>query len=358
MNNIQLKKLARKIQKSYRDSLQCYFEQRTSDIRYNGKAYEKCKKDIDKYLTVSKTIPQIDTKSVFGKKEKNLSYQEKALLEVLTTRVPTVEYFFNELRYVRKVFKPIKLKKNILIATTKDIVLDGIELGPFEMHLDIDKISKIEYIGDTIVNPVKPNYAPGCDSYPHPNVECNYLCTGAGETSLWYALTNARIFDYFEIVNNILNTYGSANPFMSLDSWNGECCYECGEVENKETISECYYCEGNYLCSCCDRRCVACDDSVCHDCGKASYCYSCDHTICVDCGTKCNICGEMCSDIGTECSCLTKASCCKSIVCGGCSDYCNSCNSDICNDHVDNCIKCHTSMCVKCIKEHKDCSDE
>ena len=117
------------------------------------------------------------------------------------------------------------------------------------------------------------------------------------------AIEQGRFCDFFTLVVNILKTYNPDSPYVSLDSWEGISCYDCGYMVAGD---DCYYCEDceRDYCSSCSTYCQICDTTICMGCSYE--CPSCNDPVCQSCIAKCRECEEtVCKD------CLTEEGLCK-----------------------------------------------
>jgi hypothetical protein len=132
----------------------------------------------------------------------------------------------------------------------------------------------------TIVGPVEirrikhSNPAATNDSVTHPHVDGEALCEGEGRQPIRRALEQGRLLDFFVIIANLLRTYNSDSPYVSLSDWHGVECFDCGTTV------------------CDDERwtCEKCDTTVCGEC--YSNCPECDGIFCDACVTRCEGCDE------------------------------------------------------------------
>jgi len=218
MKNSELRKIARKLQAEQRDKIDEAYRlvihslQTYSNINENTpqEPIRRIFKDLKKCKSVRFKVPVINKGTIDETLYQNNvgRYIRSEIIRLLKTRVPTIDFIFKDLLQLKKEFKEIIYEYDTLSVVTSDIILSGINLGPF-------KIPKPVYTGELCVEVValRPNYPPGETGYTHPHVEFGTLCTGYGHTVLLSAPRNARILDYFQIVDTILNTYGK-NPHI------------------------------------------------------------------------------------------------------------------------------------------------
>jgi len=206
---------------------------------------------------------------------------------------------------------------HILSVFTENIELEDVFLGSFEIKLNI------HYLGESLayeVVAVDPHPAASSDDVTHPHVSGDRLCEGDGHHAIRNALGSGRLFDFFVIVRQILETHNSHSAYVSLDDWHGIKCEDCGGTVNESDAS----------------RCSSCDDCTCEGCN--CFCAGCDETYCGDCSGTCNACGDQ--------SCKRCLSCCES-----CSEsFCNHCLTE---GECDDCIQARTSE-----EETEDASED
>ncbi len=241
----------------------------------------------------------------------------KELVNSDETIVPNFIDIFAELTQAEQEYGELQFNSDerTISITTGDIVLEDISFGPFEIKLFINKIEKLYSDYPYRVIALEPNPAGGNDSVTHPHVSDETLCEGEGHVAIRNAIEQGRICDFFTLITNILKTYNSSSPYVSLDDWGGRSCYDCGC-----TIFE----DDSYYCETCDRE-------YCSHC--STYCRSCDTTVCLGCSSECQGCNEP--------------------VCKGCIHTCKECEEMFC----ENCIN-ENGLCESCEAERKDNEDE
>ena len=81
----------------------------------------------------------------------------------------------------------------------------------------------------------------------HPHVSDEAVCEGDGRVPIRKALEQGRLLDFFVIVRNLLQTYNSGSPFVSLDDWEGIRCADCGASAGEDERWTCVKCESDDL---------------------------------------------------------------------------------------------------------------
>jgi len=136
----------------------------------------------------------------------------------------------------------IDLDEAEIAVTTEHVVLEGIELGPFKICLQLDRIfasSPYRVIA------LDRNPAASDSSVTHPHVQAEHLCEGDGQAAIAAALKQGRLLDFFLIVNRLLHTYAAGSAYVELDAWHGEPCRSCGYMADDGKLSYCQRCDDN-----------------------------------------------------------------------------------------------------------------
>jgi hypothetical protein len=194
----------------------------------------------------------------------------------------------------------IDASNQTLSVTTEPIVLEEIDLGPFEIGLHWDRIGERRPYEVVALNP---NPAGESSETKHPHVKGEQLCEGDGRLSIDRALRAGRLLDFVQIVSRILDTYNSGSAYVSLSHWNGSPCADCGDVVCEDDQYTCDRC-GDRLCRECLSSCARCDAICCHTC--TNYCRSCEVSICSGCQHDCGQCQRpVCN------SCLSETGLCQ-----------------------------------------------
>jgi hypothetical protein len=194
----------------------------------------------------------------------------------------------------------IDLHQSKITCQTAPIELEDVYLGPFNIVLDINGIGCSDSYEVIAVDP----FPATCnDNVTHPHVDGDRLCAGDARVPIKNALWQGRLFDFFLIVRQTLETYNPASAYVELGDWNGQRCQDCdGRAEDPFT-------------------CRACSARLCDEC--VSECLGCDAIACSACKTNCEVCHEpYCSE------CLTPCDTCKASICEECSinGQCQDCD--------------------------------
>lgn len=243
----------------------------------------------------------------------DISYRSASIKQLIDRPwepIPTISSVFEELKQLSQEFDgfTIDMAAKTISVRTKPITLDDVYLGPFKIELQLRKLAERGTQSSYHCIALDPHPPAVNEEVTHPHVSCDSLCEGEGSAAIRTSLEQGRLCDFFTIVNSILNTYSPDSPFVSLDDWNGQGCYECGD-----TIFD----DNSYYCN-------SCDNSFCEEC--STYCRSCDGTICHNCELECGI--------------------CKEPLCSGCIEKCAECARRCCQACLEDgiCLKCKEKL--------------
>jgi hypothetical protein len=216
----------------------------------------------------------------------------KELVNADETVLPKLSDIYAELIQIEQEFGEIKFDSNekALSVITEPITLNDIPLGPFEVKLSIDQISRLYNDTPYCIIALEPNPAGSNEEVTHPHVSAERLCEGDGHVAIRSAIEQGRFCDFFTMAVTILQTYNPGSPYISLDEWQGTSCYDCGCTVSNDDCYYCEYCDRDY-CSSCSSYCQRCDTTVCLGCSYE--CPSCDELVCHNCTVKCKECDEM-----------------------------------------------------------------
>jgi hypothetical protein len=214
----------------------------------------------------------------------------------------SVREIFSDLAALSAEFEGVVIdaSNQTLSVTTEPIVLEDIDLGPFEIRLHWDRIGERRPY-EVVAR--RPNPAGESSDTTHPHIKGDQLCEGDGQVALAQALRTGRLLDFFQIVNRILDTYNSASAYVSLSQWDGSPCADCGAVvceDDRFTCEECH----DPICSDCMSSCVRCDAICCHSCSDC--CRACEESICSRCRRPCSQCQRLLC-----CSCISEGGNCE-----------------------------------------------
>jgi hypothetical protein len=227
-------------------------------------------------------------------------------MQATAERLATVADIYRDLLSLQDEFKEVSsdLAEHELRVTTAPIELEGIDLGPFQIRLDCEKLASSPAYR---VVALDANPCSHREEVTHPHVCDEHLCEGEGTTAIRSALDQGRIGDFFLIILNLLRTYSPGHAYVELEDWNGSPCSVCGCCTTPDSA----------------RYCDSCSSNVCDEC--TTNCNSCDYVFCTDCMPKCARCEDWCCS-----SCLEPCSDCNAEVCPQCleGDRCKTCHQE------------------------------
>jgi hypothetical protein len=218
---------------------------------------------------------------------------------------PPAAEIYRDLLALEQEFESVScdLRRGQLRVETEPIVLDGLDLGRFEICLEWNRMDR-ERVYRIIA--LDPRPAATNASVTHPHVQDEHLCEGDGHQAIQAALADGRLFDFFVIVARILGTYAYGSAFVELNQWGGLPCHQCGDSVDSDERTYCNGCD-ELLCDGCNEPCRECGSSYCSGC--ISGCKSCGHTYCSGCLGECH-----------QCSALTCSECLEESLCPGCRE--------------------------------------
>lgn len=198
-------------------------------------------------------------------------------------------------------------KTHILSVTTDPIELEGIELGPFRIDLHLAGLESPGSRDLYGIEALEPNPAAPDSGVTHPHVSLGRLCEGDASAPIRVALQQGRICDFFMLVRSVLQTYNPHSPYVSLNNWESQPCYDCGYGMNDDNR---YYCE-------------SCQNDFCDECIRSCRC--CDRSICQGCLVECPHCQEPCCH-----RCMDVCAACRQPSCPSCleDDLCPTCKEE------------------------------
>ena len=205
-------------------------------------------------------------------------------------RSPALRTIFEELSALPAEFEDfaVDVPTATVSVTTGRVVLEDVDLGPFEIRLDWNRIGERRCYR---VIALDPNPAGESSDVTHPHVKGEQLCEGDGQEAVRQAALSGRLTDFFQIVTQILNTYNGGSAYTSLSEWEGIGCGDCDQLVSEDERSYCESCDQD-LCLNCLEPCAGCEYRFCHNCTDA--CCLCDARLCPSCRRSCNQCERIC----------------------------------------------------------------
>ena len=212
-----------------------------------------------------------------------------------------------ELEELAGEFQTLEWDDEHLWVTTEPISLEGVQLGPFEIRLRLDRVGTPAGSHVFEIVALDPNPASSSEDVTHPHVSESCLCPGDAAAPIQLALEQARLTDFFQLVRSVLTTYNPHSAYVKLEEWDGMQCYECDACVSSDYACYCEGCEHDY-CGDCSSSCGRCDAGLC--CGCLDQCRGCGNRFCGSCLVACTRCRaqEFCE------SCLEEG------LCESCSD--------------------------------------
>lgn len=219
---------------------------------------------------------------------------------------PTASSIFQDIEGLRGEFENVTIDpaRKQLSVKTSYISFEYVELGSFEICL------RWAFINQSVsydVLALDPNCPSSNDSVTHPHVQGDSLCEGEGADAIRRALDEGRIYDFFCIVDHVLQNYNPDSAYVQIEVWNGVSCKACGDDVDTDEVVGCCKCETE-LCLDCSTSCESCVDRFCSEC--ISSCECCGDDICQMCLKSCDDCGDSfcktCLFEGTCDDCITK----------------------------------------------------
>lgn len=195
-----------------------------------------------------------------------------------------------DLRVIEKEFARVVLdvKAKQLRVTSADVQLDGLQLGAFEIVLDLETLADANGAYYEVIA-VDGNYAQSDDDVTHPHIQANRLCEGDAQPTIKLALRQGRLLDFFQIVEQVLQTYNPASAYVKIKDWQGCSCGHCGSLVSDDDLCHCSDCATD-ACNECVYSCVNCDATVCGRCERT--CEGCCEAYCDNCSAVCSTCDQ------------------------------------------------------------------
>jgi hypothetical protein len=200
--------------------------------------------------------------------------------------VPTPSEIYRDILAIQEEFDEVEidLDEHELSVTTDSIVLEGIELGRFDIRLDWQRLGGLHAYRIVARDP---NPAAQSDEVTHPHVQSETLCEGEGRVAIRAAMAQYRIYDLMLLISQVLHTYARGSAYVELDAWTGISCKDCGITMSPDDSYGCQRC-GSELCDDCRHSCAACEESHCSGC--LSCCPECEMEFCRGCMEVCPDC--------------------------------------------------------------------
>jgi hypothetical protein len=223
-------------------------------------------------------------------KETNLTAKQKTLLK---KKIPSPGQLQEELEGIDREFEKLYVSKHYgrITARTKNIIIEGTDLGPFEIRLwlrplyDPHNKPKLLWCARYSIRALKPqlpivlqlakktkSWSNLHATHPHISTGGN-LCAGtAGNKAILQASSTFRVADVFFILNSILRGYNPSTSYRTIEGWKTEVCRLCGVTRKIESLYMCMEC-GRISCKrhaamICNEK--GCKSAVCTYCKAGS----------------------------------------------------------------------------------------
>jgi hypothetical protein len=169
--------------------------------------------------------------------------------------------------------------------TVAGVELDHVWIGDLEVTLSLSEF-------DVRVSNLSAD-ASSHNGHPHPHVNTNgAICWGEHEATARAFHAAGDFLPLRDLIENLLRTYNSASPYISLEDWvDGprEKCHECSERCDSDDLAFSQSLD-DFLCEYCRRYCEHCNDYV------RDRDYDTDLDACIACVERnsgsCRLCGE------------------------------------------------------------------
>ncbi|WP_437193250.1 hypothetical protein [Planctomicrobium sp. SH527] len=213
---------------------------------------------------------------------------------------PPLRSLYEELLALEQEFPEVRydLAEKTVSIITEPVILEGIELGPFEIRLDWTQLPLTPPYEVLALEPHPAGDSPGTT---HPHVHDRILCEGEAREAIRLALDQGRLGDVGLLINQVLHTYNPGSAYTKLADWEGVPCADCGGPCPAEDLTPCVGCEQSSCPDCCS-SCRECGDSLCSACEQR--CTDCQEPHCAGCLESCADCGqEVCPSCRTDALC-------------------------------------------------------
>lgn len=225
-----------------------------------------------------------------GDLRRQLDEFDRQLVESSHGYSPSLRDLYDDLTALATEFPDcsLDLAEATISVVTQPIVLEGVDLGRFEIELSWRGLGSRSTA--YLVRSLDERHASSDSSLVHPHVRDEQLCEGEADAPIRLALRHGRILDFFTIVAQTLATYNAESADLALDRWEGVSCADCGATTDDDCRSSCERC-GADLCDDCCYGCTACGRTACSDCGAP--CADCGEHHCQSCLAPCLDCGQL-----------------------------------------------------------------
>lgn len=181
--------------------------------------------------------------------------------------VPPIGEILQEIRHLHDEFDEVEIngKEGRIAVTIDRVLLEEVDLGPFDVQLDLERLSRRRDSSAFVIVAKDPNPASSNSACKHPHVQDESLCAGDATAPIAAALNEGRIGDAFQLVDRVLHTYNSSSAYVSLSEWDSVGCNDCGTLVSTDHLYYCQHCDKDF-CDDCARTCDRCNETVCVGC--------------------------------------------------------------------------------------------
>jgi hypothetical protein len=241
--------------------------------RAESRGWHLAAQELQRELSYSVDSLKSEVNNLAGQLPRNATNNYVATVSNIYADLLALADNFHELDY--------DIRNRWIRVTTEPITLEDIYLGPFDIRLDLRRITA-DYPYRVIAQ--DPHPCESRENVTHPHVMDEHLCEGDSRRAIRQALKQGRLLDFFTLVANGLRSYNSDSPFVALEIWYGATCADCGVVMDEDDFYTCQKCNAT-ICNGCECCCASCDESCCSDCTSA--CELCDENCCRNCLKSC-----------------------------------------------------------------------
>jgi hypothetical protein len=252
---------------------------------------------------------------------------------------PTLKNLVADLLAIHTSYGPFDIdwtNKTITVLVAKDVVLDGAQMGDYQVVLFWGEWARLLGSGQVCSGEAVLMAAPTENTkyafsddftsksrYFHPHVNpadhrlnpaYGHICFGSAHTATIKAcLSRGDLMTSLDIVKAVFNSYNPGSPYRKIDYWKP--ITPCGNCRGTRNVapSPLAGCSHGRLCSGCRTTCNSCGNELCKRCFPA--CGACGVHRCARCVPA------------TE---MTSCARCDRVLCPGCDKACRTCHKSYC----------------------------
>lgn len=307
MNKYQLNKFARILQHTVRNNLMEHYTWAYDRVLRSGRCDRGDRPKIVSAQRRQKLLFLIDQCLTPGKIRNNdkllrslnmYDDYHRVMQHVLNFRVPPVSFFEAEIKALQEEFSAVTYmeEERVICCVLGPYEIQDVDFGRFEVKLSSIVLGKVFPEYRPHLNALEPNYPPNGEGiYPHPHISRGTICLGDGEFIMAKAASEARILDYFTVLDSVMKTYGR-DPYVTIEAWTGQLCEDCDRYyDPEENGSRCESCDEAFCSSCVGYCCDTIDIAMCLSCRREQgrWCSRCEQPGCSHCIKNCKRCGYL-----------------------------------------------------------------